>query len=168
MPGLRGRVAHHWHDGAVGEDEFVEQPLTGFNYSYWFDCVACGTRVNIAAGLYESQTTYSPPGRPADFSRCGECGTEVDVTEVRPVLRDLNDIALQDNYVARLYWYHSSPYENWPDTEAYAAEFTARMAKGQIHGPFTLQQLLEQHTSLAVHTGTYEAAIENMLRRRHD
>ena len=30
------------------------------------------------------------------------------------------------------------------------------------------QQLLEQHTSLAVHAGTCEAAIENMLRRLHD
>jgi hypothetical protein len=37
----------------VEEGAFVEQPLTGFNYGYWFDCVACGTRINIAADLYE-------------------------------------------------------------------------------------------------------------------
>lgn len=150
------------------EGEFVEQPLTGFDYSYWFECVACGTRVNIAADLYERQTTYTPPGRPAAFSRCEGCGTEVDVTEVRPVLRSLNDIALQDDCVGRMYWYHSSPYENWPDAEAYAAEFEARIAKVPARGPFTPQQLLEQHTSRAVHVGTYEAAIENMLRRLHD
>lgn len=150
------------------EGEFVEQPLTGFNYSYWFDCVACGTRVNIAADLYERQTTYTPPGRPADFSRCGECGSEVNVTEVRRVLRSLNDIAQQDDCVGRLYWYHSSPYENWPDAEAYAAEFEARIARVPALGPFTPQQLVEQHTSRAVHVGTYEAAIENMLRRLHD
>ena len=84
------------------EGEFVEQPLTGFNYSYWFDCAACRTRVNIAADLYERQTTYTPAGRPAGFSRCGGCGTEVDVTEVRPVLRSLNDIALQDDCVGRM------------------------------------------------------------------
>ena len=156
------------HDGVVKEGEFVDQPLTGFDYTYWFDCVACGTRVNIAADLYERQTTYTPPGRPADFSRCGECGTEVDVTEVRPVLRSTNDIALQDDWVGRLYWYHSSPYENWPDAAAYAAEFEARLAKVPALGPFTPQQLLEQHTSRAVHVGTYEAAIENMMRRRHD
>lgn len=150
------------------EGEFVEQPLTGFNYSYWFDCVACGTRANIAADLYERQTTYTPPGRPADFSRCGECGSEVDVSEVRPVLRSLNDIALQYDCVGGLYWYHSSPYENWPDAEAYAAEFEARIARVPALGPFTPQQLVEQHTSRAVHVGTYEAAIENMLRRLHD
>jgi hypothetical protein len=157
-----------WHDGVVEEERFVEQPLTGFDYSYWFDCVACGERVNIAAHLFELQTVHTSTRPAADFSRCGRCGTEVDVTQVRPVLRNLNDIALQDDYVARLYWYHSSLYERWPDKEAYAAAFKALIAKGRIRGPFTLQQLLEQHTSRAVHIGTYEAAIENMLRRLHD
>ncbi|EHB48873.1 hypothetical protein MycrhDRAFT_5714 [Mycolicibacterium rhodesiae JS60] len=166
-PWVAERVGCSRHHGVV-EGEFIEQPLAGFDYSYWFDCVACGARVNIAADLYERQTTYTPPGRPADFSRCEECGTEVDVTDVRPVLRNLNDIALQDDSVARLYWYHSSPYENWPDPQAYAAEFVARISKGPSHGAFTLQELLEQHTSRAVHIGTYEAAIENMLRRLHD
>ena len=150
------------------EERFVEQPPTGFDYSYWFDCVTCGTRVNIAADLYELQTVHTSSRPAADFSRCGRCGTEVDVTQVRPVLRNPNDIALQDDCVAMLYWYHSSPYERWPDTEAYGAAFKERIAKGPIHGPFTLEQLLEQHTSRAVHIGSYEAAIENMLRRLHD
>lgn len=150
------------------EGEFVEQPLTGFDYSYWFNCVACGARVNIAADLYELQTVHTSTRPAADFSRCGRCGAEVDVTQVRPVLRNLNDIALQYDCVARLYWYHSSPYERWPDTEAYGAAFKAQIAKGPTRGPFTLQQLLEQHTTRAVHIGTYEAAIENMLRRLHD
>jgi hypothetical protein len=152
----------------VEKGEFVEQPLTGFDYSYWFDCVDCGTRVNIAADLYELQTTGTPTRRRAESSRCGRCGTEVDVTQQRPVLRNLNDIALQDDCVGRLYWYHSSTYEKWPDAEAYAAAFEAQIAKVPALGPFTPQELLEQHTSLAVHIGTYEAAIENMLRRRHD
>ena len=45
----------------MDEGEFVEQPLTGFSYSYWFGCVACGTRVNIAADLYERQTNRPHP-----------------------------------------------------------------------------------------------------------
>jgi hypothetical protein len=152
----------------VEEEEYVEQPWTGFDYSYWFECAVCGTRVNIAADLYELQTTETPTRRRADFSRCAKCSAEIDVTELCPVLRSLNDIALQDDCVARLYWYHSSPYENWPDAEAYAAAFEAQIAKVPPLGPFTPQQLLEQHTSLAAHIGTYEAAIENMLRRRRD
>jgi hypothetical protein len=143
----------------VEEGEFVEQPLAGFDYSYWFNCVACGTRVNIAADLDELQTTETRTRRRADFSRCGQCGTKVDVTELRPVLRNVNDAALQDDCVARLYWYHSSPYERWPDAEAYAAAFEAQIAKVPAIGPFTPQQLLEQHTSRAVHIGIYEAAM---------
>jgi len=163
----RGDHRRCWHDGVV-EERFAEQRLTGFDYSYWFDCVACGERVNIAAHLYELQTVHTSARPAAAFSRCGRCGTEVDVTQVRPMLRNPNDIALQDDCVARLYWYHSSLYERWPDTEAYAAAFKEQIAKGRIHGPFTLEQLLEEHTSRAVHIGTYEAAIENTLRRLHD
>ncbi len=36
-----------WHDEAVDELEFAEQPLTGFDYGYWFDCAACGTRSTL-------------------------------------------------------------------------------------------------------------------------
>ena len=58
---------------------------------------------------------------------------------------------------AKLYWYHTSPYERWPDAEALAAAFEAQIANGPALGPFTPQQLLEQHPSKAVHIGTYEA-----------
>jgi hypothetical protein len=154
----------------VEEGEFVEQPHTGFDYSYWFDCVACEARVNIDVNLYELQTTYTSTRPAAEFSRCGQCGAEVDVTDadVTQVLRDLNDIALQDDRVAKLFWYHTSRYERWPDAEAYAAEFEAQIVNGSVPGPFTPQQLLRRHTSKALHLGTYEAAVENMLRRLHD
>lgn len=116
----------------MAELELSEQPLTGFDYSYWFECATCGTRVNIAADLYELQTAYTPERPQAEFSRCGECGTEVDVTELRPLLRNLDDIARQDDWVDRLYWYHSSNYENWPDSEAYADAYKERIANGRF------------------------------------
>lgn len=153
----------------MDELEVAEQPLTGFDYSYWFECAACGTRVNIAADLYELQTTSTSTRPQADFSRCGECDTEVDVTELRPVLRNLDDIALQNDWVDRLYWYHSSTYENWPDSEAYADAYIEQLANRRaLRRGSTPEQLLERYTSMALHVGTYEAAIENMLRRLHD
>ena len=154
----------------MDEPEFVEQPLTGFDYSYWFECAGCGTRVNIAADLYELQTSYTPTRPQAAFSRCDECDAEVDVTELRPVLRNLDDIALQDDRVGRLYWYHSITYENWPDAEAYADAYKEQIANGPAfwRGWSSPEQLLKDHTSKAVHIGTYEAAIENMLRRLHN
>jgi hypothetical protein len=148
---------------AVSPRKFVDQPLTGFGYSYWFTCTGCGRRVNIAADLYELQCT-SRAGR----SVC-ECGTEVDVTAESPTLRDTEDIALQTDSADRLVWYHSSRFENWPDLEAYTAEVTARARATAAQFPmFNPDRWIEHKLSLAVHLGTYEATIENILRRISD
>ncbi|MGV0875184.1 hypothetical protein [Mycolicibacterium sp. XJ879] len=154
----------------MDEQEVVEQLLTGFDYSYWFECPNCGTRVNIAAHLYELQTVSTPSRlQTAPFSRCGQCDTEIDVTHQHPVLRNPDDIALQDDRVHKLFWYHTSTYENWPDAEAYAAAYEAQMADARLSRRLANpQRAREQHTSRAVHIGTYESAIENMLRRLHD
>jgi hypothetical protein len=75
---------------------FGDQPLTGFGYEYWFACTGCGTRVNIAAELYELQCTNR-----AGFSACS-CGIEVDITSESPTLRNVNDVALQNDSAARV------------------------------------------------------------------
>lgn len=159
-----------WHDDRVDEPEFIEQPITGFDYTYWYKCAGCGTRVDIPGDLYELQTV-STPMRPqrAPFSRCGEFDTEIDLTEQREVLRNLDDIAMRDDWVDRLYWYHSSTYENWPDAQAYSAEFEAQIANVEALAKWSSpEEMRERHGSRAVHIGTYEAAIENMLRRLDD
>lgn len=153
----------------MDEQESVEQPLVGFDYSYWFGCAACGTRVHIAADLFELQTSYTPTRSSAPFSRCHNCDAEIEVTKLYPVLRDLDDIALKDDQVDKLYWYHSSTYENWPDTEAYAAAYEAQIADARgLQRRSSSERLLKRHRSKAVHIGTYEAAIDNMFRRLHD
>lgn len=147
----------------MSPSKFVDQPLTGFGYSYWFTCTGCGRRVNIAADVYELQCT-SRAGR----SAC-ECGTEVDVTSESPTLRNIEDIALQTDSVDRLVWYHSSRFGNWPDLEAYTAEVTARAtATAARFRMFNADRWIEDKLSLAVHLGTYEATIENILRRISD
>ncbi len=134
--------------------EFVEQPLTGFNYTYWFTCPECRDRINT--------TTLE------ETVECA-CGAEIDTADQNPVLRNLNDVALQNDSVANLVWYHTSRYENWPDREAYAAETADMVAECfSYHDESEQQQIIEQRTSFALHLGTYEAAIENMMRRLSD
>jgi hypothetical protein len=53
-------------------------------------------------------------GKEPDGTVC-TCGAELDVTQVSPVLRPLNDVALQDDSIDRMYWYHTSRLEFWPD-----------------------------------------------------
>lgn len=143
----------------------VDQPLTGFGYDYWFDCTSCGARVRIEAELYELQCTCQ-----AEFTVCASCGTTVDITTQSPALRDTEDPALQSDSVERFAWYHSSRYEHWPDLEAYTADITAvarqMTEKGFMF--FDADRYIAGKLSLAVHLGTYEATIENILRRLKD
>jgi hypothetical protein len=67
-----------------------------------------------------------------------------------------------------LIWYHTSRYENWPDLEAYTADVTEQVAQVKGGYGFDGERYLRTKTSLALHLGTYESAIENMLRRLHD
>lgn len=131
--------------------EFVEQPLAGFNYRYWFTCPDCHGRIDTTT-LEETVT-------------CA-CGAAIDTADLDPALRNPNDVALHDDSVANLVWYHTSRYENWPDREAYAAETADMVAECfSYHDESEQQHVIEQRTSFALHLGTYEAAIENMLRR---
>ena len=106
--------------------------------------------------------TFGAASRHTDTRPPTQRRSQPPISRVTPISGLLDDIALQDDCVGRLYWYHSSPYENWPDAGAYASEFEAQIAKVPSLGGCNPQQLLEQHTSLAVHVGTYEAAIENV------
>ncbi|MCB9441117.1 MAG: hypothetical protein H6523_12825 [Mycolicibacterium sp.] len=142
----------------------VDQPPTGFGYSYWFICTGCGRRVEIDADLYELQCTCQ-----AEHSVCA-CGTPIDITEETPTLCDVDDVALCNDSAAGLVWYHSSRHGSWPDRDAYAAEVAevANPTESRSGDMFDPIGYVERKLSLAVHLGSYEAAIENILRRLED
>lgn len=73
--------------------------------------------------------------------QCGNCGADVSARDpLDHAVAAVNDPALHADSVADLSWFHTSTYEKWPP-------------------------LGEAPADPAVHLGTYEAAIENMLRR---
>jgi hypothetical protein len=63
--------------------------------------------------------------------------------DVDPVVTDLADLEEPAGDVGRVAWYHTSTRRTWPPTD-------------------------DAPTAIATHVGTFEAAIENMLRRMHD
>lgn len=73
-------------------------------------------------------------------SRTCHSGHEVSAQEEYPALTDLADPALDPAAVEHLAWYHTSTHRDWPPTD------------------------LSPKAS-ATHLGTFESAIENMLRR---
>ena len=144
------------------ERECSDQPFAGFNYDYWFICTGCGERVRITAADYERQSTIQT----TQYSQC-RCRTLVDITQERPTLRNSQDPALLDDLVGQVYWYHSSRYELWPDVDSYTADVT-ESASGASKFGLNPDRIIDRKCGLALHLGTYEAAIENMFRRLHD
>jgi hypothetical protein len=135
-----------------------DQPLAGFDYNFWFVCESCGVRVCVGSDDYERQSTMQ-----ASYPLC-KCGVEIDISEASPALRHPDDVALQDALIDKMYWYHSSRYEKWPDTAAYTEDVTNAINEIRFAG-VDHQRMVRGRLALALHVGTYEAAIENMLRR---
>ncbi|KRC31638.1 hypothetical protein [Oerskovia sp. Root22] len=96
---------------------------------------------------------------------CPGCGTTCEHEDSPRVTVDASDVALVDGKVAQLSWYHTSTQPDWPTRDFDpAAEFTpeARMRMG---GDKRFAQWAARQCVKALHVGTYEAAVHNMLRR---
>ncbi|WP_216917690.1 hypothetical protein [Nocardia noduli] len=130
------------------------------DFSYWFDC-DCGRRVEVTAAEYEHQCG----GDEESYPVC-ECGDTVDISAAHPALRDVDDIDCHDDQVDRHLWYHTSPYQDWP-SPSYRSDIAA-LIKRSLLPPSDHESAIEGRTSLALHLGTYAAAVENMLRRMRD
>ena len=99
---------------------------------------------------------------------CTQCG--IDCTEedrARPTY-DPDDPATVDDQVPQVFWYHTSTIADWPEKdfdprEKLTSETVQRMTR--MCGAGAVDQWAEHQKSKALHVGTYESAIENMLRR---
>ncbi|MEN2744636.1 hypothetical protein [Sinomonas halotolerans] len=103
---------------------------------------------------------------------CLKCGTNCESEERPDFWTAQDDPAHGDSVVRDTFWYHTSTHANWPDREfdptASITDITKRRLQ-QIRPDGTgLERWAAQQKSKALHLGTYEAAIENMLRRMTD
>lgn len=100
--------------------------------------------------------------------KCPGCGMTCEHEDAPRVTIDPTDPALDDDRVTRLFWYHSSTQPDWP-TEDFdpAAGLTAEIRRG-MGGDLPVAAWVERQRAKALHVGTYEAAIHNMLRRIDD
>ncbi len=63
-----------------------------------------------------------------------------------------------------LYRYHSSRYESWRDVEGYTTDVREMLTQKRFDF-VDPQRVFRKKMTPALHLGTYEVAIENMLRR---
>lgn len=130
----------------------------GFNYGYAMNC-ACGEASVLSAEDYFAEADGA-------HMTCSHCGASIHFGIAVAALRDQNDPALDDEAVARFAWYHTSTEPDWPSSD-YARRFVEDMEQDD-HQPLNRDHYVSLHTTKALHLGTYETAVENMLRRMHD
>jgi hypothetical protein len=103
---------------------------------------------------------------------CPECGTDCQVEERPDFWAVQDDPSYDDSKVGDLYWYHTSTHANWPDRTFDPTACLTDKTKQRFQHIGTDGRALERwaqgQMTKALHLGTYEAAIENMLRRMRD
>jgi hypothetical protein len=98
---------------------------------------------------------------------CPGCGTSCEAENGARITVSEDDPALDDGKAKDIAWYHSSTYAEWPPTIDFASSLDdhARLMMG---GDEAVGRWANRQSTKALHVGTYESAIHNMLRRITD
>lgn len=106
------------------------------------------------------------------YETCPECGTDCQVEKRPDFWAARDDPSYDDSKVRDTYWYHTSVHANWPDRgfdpTAHLTERTKQRFQRIGSDGRALERWTANQKTKALHLGTYEAAIENMLRRMSD
>ncbi|MFL6119351.1 hypothetical protein [Actinophytocola sp.] len=134
----------------------------GFDDGYRMHC-DCGGTSYISAVDYHAKSTVDA------LMPCEHCEGTIHFGPAVAALRDRDDRALDNGQINTLAWYHTSTQPDWPSTN-YASERKAALllAAARVIPADRVDALVERQLSQTLHVGTYEAAIENMLRRMDD
>lgn len=100
--------------------------------------------------------------------KCAGCGLTCEHEDAPRVTVDPADPALDDDQVARFTWYHTSTQPDWPTKNFDPAAALTPETRMRMGGDRHVAAWAARQRAKALHVGTYEAAIHNMLRRMHD
>ncbi|WP_369044635.1 hypothetical protein [Sinomonas sp. P10A9] len=122
-------------------------------------CGACGHRWGVDLGWIDrwEQAVETCPG----------CGTTCEHEDSPRVTVDPGDPALADD-VARFFWYHTSTHPDWPTRDFDPAAWLTPATRLRMGGADRVASWAARQRAKALHVGTYEAAVHNMLRRIRD
>lgn len=99
---------------------------------------------------------------------CPGCGTSCEHEDSPRVAVDPGDPALDDDQVARVTWYHTSTQQDWPKKYFDPRAALTRETRLMMGGDERVAAWAARQRAKALHVGTYEAAVHNMLRRIRD
>lgn len=99
---------------------------------------------------------------------CPGCGTTCEDEDAPRVTVDPEDPVLDDDRIARLFWYHTSTQPDWPTRHFDPAAVLTPETRMRMGGDRHVADWTARQRAKALHVGTYEAAVHNMLRRIRD
>lgn len=132
-----------------------------FTHGYRMRCEHCSTLNWLTAEDYQASTE--------SMMKCSACGDDFNFGPAVIDLRDPEDAALNDTSVPQLAWYHTTTDPQWPRTAKPLPDDEVKHLRERVGwSDEQIDRRREVHENQALHLGTYEAAIESMLRRMND
>ncbi|TSE15051.1 hypothetical protein B1A87_003095 [Arthrobacter sp. KBS0703] len=133
-----------------------------FTYDYRMRCEHC-----MVSNLMTAENYHSLSG--SGMTACSGCREDFNFGPKVIDLRDLEDEALDATKVPELAWYHTTTDPEWPRASWTLPDKELRHLRETACWP---EEQIERHRRFyenqALHVGTYEAAIESMLRRMEE
>lgn len=139
--------------------DLVERPVT-FEYDYNMSCPGCSGVTTLTSAEY-----YSEPNEA--HVQCAHCGGDIHFGPAVMTLRDANDAVLDDQWACRVAWYHTSTDPGWPSGARSMPPSTVKLL-AHMMPPEDVRRARHTYETQALHLGTYETAVETMLRRMRD
>lgn len=99
---------------------------------------------------------------------CPGCSLTCENEDAPRVTVNPDDPALDNARVAQLFWYHTSTHPDWPTRHFDPAALLTPQTRRRMGSDKSVAAWAARQRAKALHVGTYEAAIQNMLRRMRD
>lgn len=100
--------------------------------------------------------------------RCPGCGIGCESEDAPEADVSRADPALDGARVAECFWYHTSTHSDWPSDDYDPAAGLPPSWRNFMGGGRQADEWVARQRARALHVGTYEAAVHNMLRRMVD
>ena len=123
-------------------------------------CASCGQEQAFDAEWFERW--------PRGEESCPSCGADCTAEAATRVAADPADPALDDGLLASLSWWHTSTHADWPPANFDPAARIDELTVQRMGGLEAVERWAARQKQKALRVGTYEAAVQNMLRRIGD
>ncbi|GAB3568570.1 hypothetical protein GCM10027405_30420 [Arthrobacter alkaliphilus] len=138
----------------------IERPVE-FANEFRMRCEKCN-----ASNWLSSEDYFRIPDA---IMTCDGCRKDFNFGPAVVDLTDPEDPALSDAALPDLAWYHTTTDPEWPRTSRPLEDSLIWHLRERAHWPEEqIERYRRRHENQAIHLGTYEAAIDSMLRRIRD